>query len=219
MVTIQRCLVHEILPTGEPDDQSFLQLELVSKEDSVHLVITFNDAEQKKKWQQQISSTKLHLQEEELQKKNIGSRPKRRPALTKGGVDLRSLDGTTSLRGPQTDQNALKTVGGGGLKRAVGNIDAFRAMNLTHNQQLNSNPSIDISIVQAPAEAENDSLGLEKLKRAVEAEEEKRDKLQKEILELEAHSKGFRAQLDAQLAKNAELEQAIAEWNAKGGRH
>ena len=208
-------LVHDTAPTdptlgGQP--QAEPQLELQS--DGLDMVLTFKDAEEKEQWKQSMYNSKMHLQEEELKK--TSNRPRRRATKASPDGTPREGDGATSARGRPLETNLLKTVGGGGLKKTAANIEAFRSKNL------NSTSITHISYQEKDnlviGEAESESAAVAKLQKAVDVEEEKKDKLAKEIAEIEESVAKLQSQLAAQQAKNAELERSINEARAKGGR-
>lgn len=211
---IEQTLIHDTVPEGEGNNQVEPQLEITSE--GIAMVFIFKAAEEKEQWKQQLYNSKLRLQEEELKKAN--SRPRRRNTNRLQQDASVVKENRVSIR-PVEPNSLLKTVGGGGLKRTAANIEAFRSKNL------NSNSNAHLAMLQkeenaafALGEPETEGAALEKLKKAVEVEEEKKEKVAKEIAEVEESLAALQQQLAAQQAKNAELEKAINEAKAKGVR-
>jgi len=212
LLYIEQTLVHDIVPEGEQAmSQVEPQLELNSE--GLQMVLTFKDNEEKDKWKQQLYNSKMHLQEEELKK--TSGRPRRRATKPEQGAAPRE---SASLH-RAAEGNLLKTVGGGGLKRTAANIEAFRSKNL-NSTSISHLAAITLERENAMmgVDSESEGAALEKLKKAVEAEEEKKDKLSKELAEIEEGLAALQNEVAAQKARNAELERSINEAKAKGAR-
>eukprot|EP01087_Luapelamoeba_hula_P007747 TRINITY_DN1900_c1_g2_i2.p1 TRINITY_DN1900_c1_g2~~TRINITY_DN1900_c1_g2_i2.p1 ORF type:complete len:526 (+),score=103.43 TRINITY_DN1900_c1_g2_i2:149-1726(+) len=205
-------------------------------------IITFKDLEEKERWKKEIVALKLKLQEEELTKKNIrtvGAVPKRKAGVggdtgePKGAsvYSEKKLEGSPVVE-HRADLNSLKVMGGGGgVSKRADNIEAFRMHNLSKGTTfspetsssglgvgsgaLPSSPLAGITEANLDPDGEfvGDSTdGLEKIRRAIQLEDTKREAVEKDVSQAEADTQAAKLLAEQAALKVDALEKQLAQF-------